>query len=160
MIFKHHNQKQFICYHFSWIHTASSPQLTAHFFSISHLSLCVFIAFFAFSARARHLGCFCCYHVIMSLLNGHKNSCLMHFLAMTFTAHCSTGNFLYIVLSFGRWKFDWKWSARRKSREICLTSRLVTEKASSHVLPSGPTVSTSNHSKAMIYADVNAQRVM
>lgn len=85
-IFKHHNQKQFICYHFSWIHTATldavSPlnrrRLHIYFFSVSK---------FFFRWLRFFLLLLLFFRVIMSAI---KNSCLMHFFAMTFYSNVFT----------------------------------------------------------------------
>jgi hypothetical protein len=72
-IFKHHNQKQFICYHFSWIHTATRRCFPLQPRCRLHIYFCV--------VSVASLLFFPCYH---GKFDGHKNSCSVQFFAMTF----------------------------------------------------------------------------
>lgn len=115
MIFKHHNQKQFICYHFSWIHTASrrcrrrrlSPQkVIAHLFFISRL---IRIFFFGniFYGSAALCWLFARWFRLSCHICGHKNWCLLQFYAMmTFVAHCSKCDFCFLCAQCFHFSID------------------------------------------------------
>lgn len=136
MIFKHHNQKQFICYHFSWIHFASPLNRLHIFLFISRIHTRLFIWFFSVALTdevvfrsVTMLSCHISHFTFQRPLKLMSDALF----AMTFMTFWSDGNFC--VLSMMRSYEQWHGMGKRKASRFIQCHVLATEKVSSTFAP-------------------------